>query len=171
MVDIEHQLAVIKRGCDELLVEEELDRKLQTGRALRVKLGLDPTAPDLHLGHTVVINKLRQFQDLGHHVLFLIGDFTGMIGDPSGRNATRPPLTREQIQANARDLREAGVQDPRPGEDRDPVQLHLVERARRRGDDPARGALHRFAAARSATTSPSATAPSSRSPSTSSSIR
>jgi tyrosyl-tRNA synthetase len=102
MVDIEHQLAVIKRGCEELLVEEELNRKLQTGRALRVKLGLDPTAPDLHLGHTVVINKLRHFQDLGHHVQFLIGDFTGMIGDPSGRNATRPPLSREQIQANAR---------------------------------------------------------------------
>jgi tyrosyl-tRNA synthetase len=102
MIDIDHQIAVIKRGCDELLVEEELVRKLQTGRRLRVKLGMDPTAPDLHLGHTVVINKLRHFQDLGHHVQFLIGDFTGMIGDPSGRNATRPPLSPEQIQENAK---------------------------------------------------------------------
>ncbi|HTO47080.1 MAG TPA: tyrosine--tRNA ligase, partial [Burkholderiales bacterium] len=102
MIDIDHQLAVIKRGCDELLVEEELLRKLKTGRRLRVKLGLDPTAPDLHLGHTVVINKLKHFQDLGHHVQFLIGDFTGMIGDPSGRNATRPPLSPEQIQENAK---------------------------------------------------------------------
>jgi len=101
-MDIDHQLAAIKRGCEELLVEEDLVRKLKTGRPLRVKLGLDPTAPDLHLGHTVVINKLRQFQDLGHRVQFLIGDFTGMIGDPSGRNATRPPLTDEQIQENAR---------------------------------------------------------------------
>jgi tyrosyl-tRNA synthetase len=100
-MDIDHQLAVIKRGCEELLIEEDLVRKLKTGRPLRVKLGLDPTAPDLHLGHTVVVNKLRQFQDLGHRVQFLIGDFTGMIGDPSGRNATRPPLTREQIEANA----------------------------------------------------------------------
>ena len=102
MIDIDHQLALIKRGCDELLVEEELVRKLRTGRRLRVKLGIDPTAPDLHLGHTVVINKLRHFQDLGHHVQFLIGDFTGMIGDPSGRNATRPPLSPEQIQENAK---------------------------------------------------------------------
>jgi tyrosyl-tRNA synthetase len=102
MMDIDHQLAVIKRGCDELLVEEELVRKLKTGRPLRVKLGMDPTAPDLHLGHTVVINKLRHFQDLGHHIQFLIGDFTGMIGDPSGRNATRPPLSPEQIQENAK---------------------------------------------------------------------
>jgi tyrosyl-tRNA synthetase len=102
MIDVDHQLAVIKRGCDELLVEEELVRKLKTGRRLRVKLGLDPTAPDLHLGHTVVINKLKHFQDLGHHVQFLIGDFTGMIGDPSGRNATRPPLSPEQIQENAK---------------------------------------------------------------------
>ena len=94
-------LDVIKRGCEELLVEEELVRKLQTGRKLRIKLGMDPTAPDLHLGHTVVINKLRHFQDLGHHVQFLIGDFTGMIGDPTGKNQTRPPLTREQIQQNA----------------------------------------------------------------------
>ncbi len=101
MVTISEALEVIKRGCEELLVEEELVRKLQTGRKLRVKLGMDPTAPDLHLGHTVVINKLRHFQDLGHHIQFLIGDFTGMIGDPTGKNQTRPPLTREQIQDNA----------------------------------------------------------------------
>ena len=106
MSDIDHQLKVIKRGCDELIVEAELREKLKSGRPLRVKLGLDPTAPDLHLGHTVVINKLRQFQDLGHHVQFLIGDFTGMIGDPSGKNATRPPLSREQILQNAKTYQE-----------------------------------------------------------------
>src|SRR3989475_7443777 len=85
MSDIDHQLKVIKRGCDELIVEAELREKLKSGRPLRVKLGLDPTAPDLHLGHTVVINKLRHFQELGHQVQFLIGDFTGMIGDQIGR--------------------------------------------------------------------------------------
>jgi tyrosyl-tRNA synthetase len=99
-------LHVIRRGCDELLVESELVEKLKTGRRLNVKLGMDPTAPDLHLGHTVVINKLRHFQDLGHHIQFLIGDFTGMIGDPTGKNATRPALTREQILENARTYRE-----------------------------------------------------------------
>jgi tyrosyl-tRNA synthetase len=102
MSEIDRQLRIIKRGCDELIVEAELRDKLKSGRPLRVKLGMDPTAPDLHLGHTVVINKLRQFQDLGHHVQFLIGDFTGMIGDPSGKNATRPPLSREQILQNAK---------------------------------------------------------------------
>ena len=99
-------IETIRRGCEELIVEEELVRKLATGRPLRVKLGLDPTAPDLHLGHTVVINKLRHFQDLGHHVQFLIGDFTGMIGDPTGKNQTRPPLTREEIQQNAQTYRQ-----------------------------------------------------------------
>ena len=94
-------LQVIRRGVDELIVDEDLVRKLAKGKPLRVKAGFDPTAPDLHLGHTVVLNKMRQFQELGHHVMFLIGDFTGMIGDPSGRNATRPPLTPEQIAANA----------------------------------------------------------------------
>ncbi|MFZ6723894.1 tyrosine--tRNA ligase [Undibacterium sp. MH2W] len=102
---VQHALAVTKRGVDELLIESEFAQKLarseQTGKPLRIKLGLDPTAPDLHLGHTVVLNKMRQLQDLGHTVIFLIGDFTSMIGDPSGRNATRPPLTREQIEANA----------------------------------------------------------------------
>jgi tyrosyl-tRNA synthetase len=105
MADAIEALARIKRGCDELIVEEEMLRKLKTGRALRIKLGLDPTAPDLHLGHTVVINKLRHFQDLGHQVQFLIGDFTGMIGDPSGKNQTRPPLSREQILENAKSYR------------------------------------------------------------------
>jgi len=101
MVDIDSQLALIKRGAEELLIESELVEKLKSGRPLRIKAGFDPTAPDLHLGHTVLINKLRHFQDLGHHVMFLIGDFTGMIGDPSGKNATRPPLSREQILENA----------------------------------------------------------------------
>ena len=95
-------LAQLKRGCDEILVEDELVERLKTGKPLRIKAGFDPTAPDLHLGHTVLINKLRQFQDLGHEVLFLIGDFTGMIGDPTGKSATRPPLTRDQVIDNAR---------------------------------------------------------------------
>ena len=102
MTSIEQQLEIIRRGANELLVESELRAKLAAGRPLRVKAGFDPTAPDLHLGHTVLINKLRQLQELGHHVLFVIGDFTGMIGDPSGRNATRPPLSREDVQANAK---------------------------------------------------------------------
>ena len=95
------ELESIRRGSDELILEEDLKRKLAKGKPLRVKAGFDPTAPDLHLGHTVLINKMRQFQELGHHVMFLIGDFTGMIGDPTGRNVTRPPLTPEQIAQNA----------------------------------------------------------------------
>jgi tyrosyl-tRNA synthetase len=106
MTDIQSQLALIKRGADELLIEAELVEKLKSGRPLRIKAGFDPTAPDLHLGHTVLINKLRHFQELGHHVMFLIGDFTGMIGDPTGKNATRPPLSREQILSNAETYRE-----------------------------------------------------------------
>ena len=102
---VQEALAITKRGVDELLIESEFAQKLarseQSGTPLRIKLGLDPTAPDLHLGHTVVLNKMRQLQDLGHQVIFLIGDFTSMIGDPSGRNATRPPLTREQVEENA----------------------------------------------------------------------
>lgn len=96
------QLEIIKRGSYELLVETELESKLISERPLRIKAGFDPTAPDLHLGHTVLLNKLRQLQDMGHHILFLIGDFTGMIGDPSGKNTTRPPLTREQVSENAK---------------------------------------------------------------------
>ncbi len=102
MSDFQDALDVIKRGCDELLVEAELIEKLKTGRPLRVKAGFDPTAPDLHLGHTVLLNKMRQLQDLGHQAVFLIGDFTGMIGDPTGKNTTRPPLSAEQVEENAR---------------------------------------------------------------------
>ena len=101
----EQDLDQIRRGADEVILEDDLARKLARGKPLRVKAGFDPTAPDLHLGHTVVLNKMRQFQDMGHHVMFLIGDFTGMIGDPSGRNATRPPLTPEQIAQNAETYR------------------------------------------------------------------
>ena len=102
MASLDAQLEIIKRGCDELLIEDELKNRLKAGRALRVKAGFDPTAPDLHLGHTVLLNKLKQFQDLGHHILFLIGDFTGMIGDPTGKNTTRPPLSGEEVAQNAR---------------------------------------------------------------------
>lgn len=106
MTALADSLELIKRGSEELLVEAELVDKLKSGKPLRVKLGMDPTAPDLHLGHTVVLNKLRHFQDLGHHVLFLIGDFTGLIGDPTGKNTTRPPLSVEQVQENAKTYRE-----------------------------------------------------------------
>src|SRR5579859_1379901 len=102
---VEEQLAYLKKGVAEIIREEELrarlEKSVKTGKPLRVKLGLDPTSPDIHLGHTVVIRKLRAFQDLGHTVIFLIGDFTGMIGDPSGKNVTRPPLSRDEINANA----------------------------------------------------------------------
>ena len=101
-----HVLSQIKRGAQEILLEDELQQKLALGRPLRVKAGFDPTAPDLHLGHTVLLNKMRQLQDLGHHALFLIGDFTGMIGDPSGKNTTRPPLSREQVMENAQSYRD-----------------------------------------------------------------
>ena len=101
MSETEQALALIKRGVEELLPEAELIEKLKSGRPLRIKAGFDPTAPDLHLGHTVLLNKLKHFQDLGHHILFLIGDFTGAIGDPTGKNVTRPPLSPEQVQSNA----------------------------------------------------------------------
>ncbi|MBX3709879.1 MAG: tyrosine--tRNA ligase [Gammaproteobacteria bacterium] len=101
MAIIDEALSIIRRGTEEILLEEELIAKLKEERPLRVKAGFDPTAPDLHLGHTVLLNKMRQLQELGHEVMFLIGDFTGMIGDPSGKNETRPPLTREQVQENA----------------------------------------------------------------------
>ena len=102
MSQLETALAEIKRGAEEILVEEELIAKLKEGRPLRIKLGMDPTAPDIHLGHTVILNKLRTFQDLGHEVILLIGDFTAMVGDPSGKNATRPPLSEEAIKENAK---------------------------------------------------------------------
>ncbi|MPY23355.1 tyrosine--tRNA ligase [Shewanella psychropiezotolerans] len=101
MADLDQAFAEIKRGTDEILLEADLLEKLKEGRPLRIKLGADPTAPDIHLGHTVILNKMRTFQELGHEVIFLIGDFTGMVGDPSGKNSTRPPLTREQVLANA----------------------------------------------------------------------
>lgn len=110
MKSVQEQMAVIRRGAVEILVESELEKKLQraveTATPLRIKAGFDPTAPDLHLGHTVLIQKLKQFQDLGHHVMFLIGDFTGMIGDPTGKNETRKPLTREQVLENAQSYKE-----------------------------------------------------------------
>ncbi len=106
MTSTEEALALIKRGAEEILLEPELVKKLEEGRPLRIKAGFDPTAPDLHLGHTVLINKLRQFQELGHEIMFLIGDFTGMIGDPTGKNATRPPLSSEDIKANAETYKE-----------------------------------------------------------------
>ncbi|ARU58719.1 tyrosyl-tRNA synthetase [Oleiphilus messinensis] len=101
MTSVQEAMSIIGRGTEEIIVEEDLVKKLETGRTLRIKAGFDPTAPDLHLGHTVLINKLRQFQELGHEVIFLIGDFTGMIGDPTGKSATRPPLTEEQVLKNA----------------------------------------------------------------------
>jgi tyrosyl-tRNA synthetase len=104
--ELQNQIAELMRGTQEVLVESELVKKLMRGKPLRIKAGFDPTAPDLHLGHTVLINKMRQFQTFGHEVTFLIGDFTGMIGDPTGRNATRPPLTREQVAANAKTYQE-----------------------------------------------------------------
>jgi tyrosyl-tRNA synthetase len=106
MTGINEQLEIIRRGADEILVEDDLVNKLKSGKPLRVKAGFDPTAPDLHLGHTVLINKLKQFQDLGHHVLFLIGDFTGMIGDPTGKSTTRPPLTEFEVAENAKTYQE-----------------------------------------------------------------
>ncbi len=106
MGHVEEALAVIARGTDEILLEPPLRAKLERGKRLRVKAGFDPTAPDLHLGHTVLINKMRQFQDLGHEAVFLIGDFTGMIGDPSGKNVTRQPLSRDEVLANARTYQE-----------------------------------------------------------------
>ncbi|MBR9726622.1 tyrosine--tRNA ligase [Shewanella intestini] len=106
MAELDQVLAEIKRGTDEILLEADLVEKLKEGRPLRIKLGADPTAPDIHLGHTVILNKLRAFQKLGHEVIFLIGDFTGMVGDPSGKNTTRPPLTREDVLANAETYKE-----------------------------------------------------------------
>jgi len=102
MSSVEQALEIIRRGAEEILLEDELVKKLKTGESLRIKAGFDPTAPDLHLGHTVLLNKLRQFQELGHEVIFLIGDFTGMIGDPTGKSITRPPLTRDQVIENAK---------------------------------------------------------------------
>ena len=120
---VEDQLAYLRKGSAEVIREAELREKLEqsrsTGKPLRVKLGMDPTAPDLHLGHTVVLRKLKHFQDLGHTVIFLIGDFTGMIGDPTGRSATRPPLSPQEIM-QCQDLHGASLQDSFPGQNRSP---------------------------------------------------
>ena len=102
MNDFKKQLEIIKQGIDEIIGEDDLIEKLKSGKTLTIKVGFDPTAPDLHVGHTVILRKMRQFQDLGHKVIFLIGDFTGKIGDPSGKNKTRPPLTNNEIKANAK---------------------------------------------------------------------
>src|SRR5258705_8131247 len=115
-VDVERAIQIVRRGAVDLIDETELRGKFRSARKLRIKLGLDTTAPDLHLGHTVVINKLRHFQELGHQVQFLIGDFTGMIGDPAGKNQTRPPLSREQILANAQSYRDQGFKTLDPDE-------------------------------------------------------
>jgi tyrosyl-tRNA synthetase len=167
---VQESLAVIKRGCQELLVEQEMAERLASGRALRVKAGFDPTAPDLHLGHTVLLNKMRQFQDLGHHVIFLIGDYTGMIGDPTGKNTTRPPLSREQIEDNARTYKDQVFKIL------DPVRTEIAFNSTwfdgmSAADLIRVAAKHRWPACWSATTSASATAPTSPSPSTSSCIR
>ena len=106
MASVAEQLALIQRGSEEILPEAALQARLESGKPMRVKCGFDPTAPDLHLGHTVLINKMRQFQQLGHRVIFLIGDFTGLIGDPTGKNITRKPLTREAVEQNADTYRE-----------------------------------------------------------------
>ena len=115
MATVSEALDIISRGVEEILLVDDLKKKLAAGRSLRIKAGFDPTAPDLHLGHTVLINKLRQFQDLGHEVLFLIGDFTGMIGDPTGKSATRPPLTPGGCPGKRQDLRGTDFQDPGSG--------------------------------------------------------
>ena len=111
MSSSKEQILEIKRGVDEILVEKDFIKRLNTKKPLRIKVGFDPTAPDLHLGHTVIINKMRQFQELGHEVIFLIGDFTGMIGDPSGVNATRPVLTIEQVERKCKNLQEPNFQN------------------------------------------------------------
>lgn len=116
MTDLEKSLEMIRRGADEIIREEDLRQKLEQGKPLRVKTGFDPTAPDLHLGHTVLINKMRHFQDLGHHVMFLIGDFTGLIGDPSGRDDSRKPLTPEELAENAETYKEQVYKILRPDE-------------------------------------------------------
>ena len=135
MIPVDEQIAYLRKGVAEIIREEDLRERLKSGRPLRVKAGFDPTAPDLHLGHTVPLERMRRFQDLGHTVIFLIGDFTGMIGDPTGRNTTRPPLSEEQIALNAetykRQVRDqlAHLTPIRPGPVR--VEIAFVVNARR----------------------------------------
>ena len=132
MIPVDKQMQLIKRGITNLIDEGELRKKLERGKPLTVKAGFDPTAPDLHLGHTVLIHKLRHFQELGHRVVFLIGDFTGRIGDPSGRSATRPPLTTEQVIANAETYKEQVFKILDPEKDGRGIQLPLAQRLHRR---------------------------------------
>ena len=120
MTSFDEALAEIKRGAEEILVEEELVEKLKSGRPLKIKLGMDPTAPDIHLGHTVILNKLRTFQNLGHEVYLLIGDFTAQVGDPTGKNATRPPLSAEKIKENAKTYADQAFKIL------DPAKTHIV---------------------------------------------
>ena len=148
----DEQLSYLTKGCADVVRRDELRAKLErsqkTGKPLVVKVGFDPTAPDLHLGHTVLIRKMKHFQDLGHTVIFLIGDFTGMIGDPTGRSKTRPPLTREEIEANAETYKSQVFKVLDPREDGRRLQLALAARADRRRLDQARRALQPRADAR-----------------------
>ena len=127
---IDEQLTYLRKGMAEIIREEDLRERLESAakanRPLRVKAGFDPTAPDLHLGHTVLLRKMKHFQDLGHTVIFLIGDMTGLIGDPTGRNITRPPMTREAIEPNAETYQRAGLQNPRSRQNRGPLQQRVA---------------------------------------------
>jgi hypothetical protein len=136
MTDRKKALALIERGTDEITKIEELGALLDLDRPLRVKVGFDPSAPDLHIGHTVVINKMRQFQDLGHTVIFLIGDFTGLIGDPTGKNVTRKALSPEEVREGT------GFQNTRSGQDRNPFQFGMAQRTGFGRDDQAGGEVH-----------------------------
>jgi hypothetical protein len=138
MPEIEDALAQLMRGTEEVLTVDALTKKLAAANRCASRLAFDPTAPDLHLGHVVLLNKLRQFQQLGHHILFLIGDFTGMIGDPTGKNATRKPLTREEVAANAETYREQVFRVLDPEFHRGRVQFFVGDGPRRRGADPSR---------------------------------
>ena len=146
---VDEQLAYLTKGCVDVVRAAELrpnsSESAATGRPLVVKVGFDPTAPDLHLGHTVLIRKMKHFQDLGHRVVFVVGAFTALIGDPTGRSKTRPPLTPEEIAAERRDLQDAGLQDPRPGEDGGALQQRVARAARQLRLGAARGALQRRA--------------------------
>ena len=147
MLSAKEQLEIIKRGAAEVIVEADLLKKLErsvsTGKPLRVKAGFDPTAPDIHVGHTVLLNKMRQFQELGHEVTFLIGDFTGMIGDPTGKSETRKHLTKEEVAENAKTYQRRSTRSWIPNRDEDRLQQRVDVRDDGRGDDPACGQADR----------------------------